>query len=203
MRGSVEDARGSFREGVCAPMSTNFAPVPDADLLARASAGDRGAFNEIVRRHGAFALRVATRLTRNPAVAEDLVQEAMVRAWRRAARFDSRRARFTTWLYRILVNLCVDERRRQWPEPLPVDLDPPDPGGAADEPLSAWQREIALARSLEQLPPRQRAAIALVYEENMSGAEAARVLGTSTKALERLLARARDSMRQHLKKDHC
>jgi RNA polymerase sigma-70 factor, ECF subfamily len=201
VRDSVGAAPGWAREAACARMRTNYADVPDGDLLERASAGERGAFDEIVKRRGPFALRVAMRLTRNPAIAEDLVQEAMMRAWHRAARFDSRRGRFTTWLYRILVNLCLDERRRQRPEPLSEDLDPPDPAGAADEPLAAEQRDLALVRTLEQLPPRQRAAITLVYDEGMSGAEVARVLGASTKAVERLLARARDSIRKQLRKD--
>jgi RNA polymerase sigma-70 factor, ECF subfamily len=195
-------APDSAREAACARMRTHYADVPDGDLLVHASAGDRGAFDEIVRRHGPFALRVAMRLTRNPTLAEDLVQEAMLRAWHRAARFDSGRGRFTTWLYRILVNLCLDERRRQRPEPLPEDHDPPDPAGAADEALAVEQRELALVRTLEQLPPRQRTAVTLVYDEGMSGTEAARVLGSSTKAVERLLAHARRSIREQLKKDH-
>jgi RNA polymerase sigma-70 factor, ECF subfamily len=182
-------------------LSTTYADLPDADLLARAAAGDQGAFAEIVRRRGPFALRVALRLTRNPAVAEDLVQEAMVRAWHRAGRFDSRRGRFTTWLYRVVVNLCLDECRRQRPEPLPADFEPADPAGSAEEPLAAEQRERALALTLQQLPARHRAAITLVYDEGLSGAEAARVLGTSTKGIERLLARARESLRARLDRE--
>jgi RNA polymerase sigma-70 factor, ECF subfamily len=182
-------------------MRTADADVPDAGLLTLAAGGDRGAFDELVRRHGAFALRVAARLAGNPAAAEDLVQEALMRAWRQAARFDPRRGRFTTWLYRILVNLCLDERRRPAAEPLPADFDPPDPAGGADMPLAADQSERALLLSLQQLPPRQRAAITLVYDEGLSGAEAARILGTSLKALERLLARARAAIRERLAND--
>ena len=74
-----------------------YTDAADADLLCWSAAGDRQAFDEIVARHGPFALRVAMRLVANPAAAEDIVQEAMVRAWSQATQFDPRRARFTTW----------------------------------------------------------------------------------------------------------
>jgi RNA polymerase sigma-70 factor, ECF subfamily len=176
-----------------------YADAPDAELVAWSAGGDRRAFDEIVTRHGPFALRVALRLIPDPLVAEDAVQEAMVRAWSQAGRFDPGRARFTTWLYRIVVNLCIDQRRRVRPQPLPEDFDPPDPAAAADEVIAVDQRNAALAAALRDLPARQRAALTLVYNEGMSGAEAARVLGLSAKAVERLLARARAYLRQRLR----
>jgi RNA polymerase sigma-70 factor (ECF subfamily) len=176
----------------------SYADAPDAELVSWSAGGDRRAFDEIVSRHGSFALRVALRLIPDPPVAEDAVQEAMVRAWSQASRFDSSRARFTTWLYRIVVNLCIDQRRRVQLQPLPDNFDPVDPAAAADEIIEVDQRNAALAGALRDLPARQRAALALVYNEGMSGAEAARVLGLSAKAVERLLARARASLRQRL-----
>ncbi len=106
----------------------DYAKVLDIDLVAWSADGDRRAFDEIVTRHGPFALRIASRLISDPAVAEDLVQEAMVRAWKQARHFDPRRARFTTWLYRIVTNLCIDHRRKLQPEPMPDDFDAVDPG---------------------------------------------------------------------------
>lgn len=175
-----------------------YAEAPDAELVAWSAGGDRRAFDEIVIRHGPFALRVASRLIPDPSTAEDLVQEAMVRAWERTSRFDPRRGLFTTWLYRIVVNLCIDYRRRKQPEPIPDDFDPADPTVGADTVLEINERDMALATALRELPARQRAAMALVYDEDMSGAEAARVLGLSAKAVERLLARARSYLRGRL-----
>jgi RNA polymerase sigma-70 factor (ECF subfamily) len=166
--------------------------------MARSAQGDRRAFDQIVVRHGPFALRVALRLVVDRHLAEDLAQEAMVRAWRRAADFDPSRARFSTWLYRIVVNLCLDQRRRISAESLPDEFDPIDPAPHADQALEIDQRRSTLARAVLELPLRQRAAITLVYGEDLSVSEAARVLGTSSKAVERLLARGRAGLRAQL-----
>jgi RNA polymerase sigma-70 factor (ECF subfamily) len=175
-----------------------YEKASDGELISLSANGDRQAFAAIVARHGRFALRVALRLAPDPVAAEDVVQEAMVRAWSRARHFDERRARFTTWLYRIVVNLCIDQLRRAPPQPALDDVDPVDPAAPADEMLEASERHAAVLAALGDLPLRQRAAITLVYDEGLSGAEAARILGLSTKAVERLLARGRASLRQRL-----
>jgi len=160
------------------------------------------AFDELVVRYGPYALRVAARLLRDTALAEDVTQEAFVRCWSQIHRFDSRQARFTTWLYRIVVNLCIDNKRRREPEPLPADFDVMDAGATAEEMMESNERVTALAQALKDLPVRQRAALTLIYDEGLSGAEAARVLGSSVKAVERLLARARSYLRERLTSSH-
>ncbi len=175
-----------------------YAGAPDLDLISWSSDGDRRAFDEIVTRHGPFALRVAHRLLPDEAVAEDVAQDAMVRAWTQAARFDPNRALFTTWLYRIVVNLCIDYRRRMQPEQMPEDFDPPSGATGADALVEGSERQAALVTALRGLPARQRAAMTLVYDDGLSGAEAARILGLSAKAVERLLARARTYLRTTL-----
>jgi RNA polymerase sigma-70 factor (ECF subfamily) len=176
--------------------------VTDEHLVARSAAGDRTAFDELVVRHGPYALRVAARLLRDTALAEDVAQEAFVRCWSQIHRFDSRQARFTTWLYRIVVNLCIDNKRRREPEPLPADFDVMDAGATAEEMMESNERATVLAQALKDLPLRQRAALTLIYDEGLSGAEAARVLGSSVKAVERLLARARSYLRARLTSPH-
>ena len=175
-----------------------YGEAPDATLVCWSASGDRRAFDEIVVRHGPFALRVASRLIPDKRAVEDVVQEAMVRAWSQASQFDAERARFTTWLYRIVVNLCIDHRRRLQPQSLPEDFDPADPALGAAELMEVSERDATLARELRKLPARQRAAMTLVYDEGLSGVEAARVLGLSAKAVERLLARARACLREVL-----
>jgi RNA polymerase sigma-70 factor (ECF subfamily) len=170
----------------------------DEQLVTGSAGGNRRAFDELVVRHGPYALRVAVRLLRDRVLAEDVVQEAFMRCWSQIHRFDSRQARFTTWLYRIVVNLCIDTKRRRKPEPLPADFDLIDAGAAADDTMESNERAAVLARALNELPVRQRAALTLVYEEGLSGAEAAQALGSSVKALERLLARARMYLRARL-----
>jgi RNA polymerase sigma-70 factor (ECF subfamily) len=172
-----------------------YGNAPDATLVNWSASGDRRAFDEIVIRHGPFALRVASRLIPDLRAAEDVVQEALVRAWSQSGQFDAGRARFTTWLYRIVVNLCIDHKRRVQPEPMPEHFDPADPTAGAPEMMEVLERDATLAKELSKLPVRQRAAMTLVYDEGLSGAEAGRVLGLSAKAVERLLARARAYLR--------
>lgn len=172
--------------------------LSDAELLTRSARGDRRAFDQIVTRYGPLALRLAARIAPDLASAEDIAQEAMVRVWRRSAEFDARRARFTTWLYRIVVNLCIDLDRRPKPVPLPEHLDPADPAPRAEEAAELEERRAALAGAIDDLPAGQRAALTLVYEEGLSGAEAAQTLGITAKAVERLLARARAHLRARL-----
>lgn len=173
----------------------------DAELLARSAGGDRRAFDRIVARYGPLALRIAARIAPDRHSAEDIAQEALVRIWHRAGDFDARRARFTTWLYRIVVNLCIDLRRRPEPVPLPENFDTVDPATGAEEALQHDERRATLARAMDDLTPGQRAALTLVYDEGLSGAEAAAALGVTTKAVERLLARARAHLRERLLAD--
>ena len=175
-----------------------YSTATDAELMAWSAGGDRHAFDRIVERHGLLALRVARRLIADPVTAEDIVQDAMVRAWSQAGRFDPERARFTTWLYRIVVNACIDHRRKRQLHPIPDHFDPVDPATPIDQIIEHDEKRSALADALADLPVIQRAAISLVYDEGLSGAETARVLGLSPKAVERLLARARAVLRHRL-----
>jgi RNA polymerase sigma-70 factor, ECF subfamily len=169
--------------------------------MSWSAGGDTKAFDAIVERHGPFALRVARRLVADRSLAEDVVQEAMIRAWTQSRQFNAGRARFTTWLYRIVMNLCIDHRRRKRPQPISEGFDPIDPTAEVSDVIEADDMQITLARALDVLPGKQRAAMTLVYDEGLSGAEAARILGLSAKAVERLLARARALIRARLVSD--
>jgi len=160
------------------------------------ASGDTKAFDEIVTRHGPFAIRLARRLITEPPLADAVVQQAMVRAWARSKQYNASRERLTTWLYRIVLNLCIDHRRSVQPTPRSEELKPIDPAPAASYQLD--KQQIALALALQELPTRQLAAMTLVYDEGLSGVEAAGVLDVSVKALEHLLASARASLRARL-----
>jgi len=176
-----------------------YTTMGDADLMASSAAGDRRAFGELVSRHGSFALRVACKVVSDTSIAEEIVQEAMVRAWEQSTHFEPSRARFSTWLYRIVMNMCLDHRRRIRPAAMPEGFEPVDPTSSVQDKLELDERDSALARAMKALPASQRAAMALVYEEGMSGAEAASIMGVSAKAVERHLARARTSLRESLR----
>lgn len=168
---------------------------PDHDLMARAGQGDERAFRELARRHAAGALRLARRIVGREALAEEIVQDALLRVWTHAPRWRPQAA-FRTWLYRIVINLCLNAKRRPSDLPLAAAGDPPDPAADAGAALELRERDAQLAAAIEALPPRQRAAIVLTYQEGLGNAEAAAVLGTSVSGIETLLVRARQSLRE-------
>ncbi|MCB4824091.1 sigma-70 family RNA polymerase sigma factor [Roseicella aerolata] len=173
----------------------------DADLMRWSAAGDRAAFAVLVERHGERALRIALRVLGDPAEAEEVAQEALLRAWQAAGRFDPSRAQVTTWLHRIVLNLAIDRTRRRASAPQAGEAALaalPDPASGPEAAAVEAEERAALAAALAQLPARQRAAIALAYEEGLSGAEAAAVLDVSERALEGLLRRARLMLRRLL-----
>lgn len=201
-----EDAVQHARRAQSGRADAPLRPVPgpaysaasDEQLLAWSASGDRRAFDEIVVRHGPFALRVAARLVLDRALAEDIVQEAFVRVWSKARTFDPARAQLRTWLYRIVAHLCIDQRRRARPLPLPEHFDRADPAIGAHDMMEQTEQQASLMKALSELPARQRAAVMLIYDEGLSGGEAASILGLTAKAVERLLARARARLRELL-----
>lgn len=170
----------------------------DETLMARIAEGDRGAFHVLTRRHLPRFLRVATRILGNASEAEDVAQEAFLRVWSHADRWDAGKAKVTTWMHRIVVNLCIDRRRKARTAPLEEAGDPVDPAPSAADDL--WRTQMAglVSRAVGELPERQRSALVLCYYEEMSNVEAAQALSVSVSALESLLVRARRTMRDRL-----
>jgi RNA polymerase sigma-70 factor (ECF subfamily) len=169
----------------------------DEELMRRVARGDSMAFDLLARRHVAAAVGFARRVLGNPADAEEVVQEAMLRVWTNAPRWRPE-ARFRTWLYRIVFNLCLNRRRRPPFASLAEAGDPPasEPDAAAQ--LQRDERDRAVAAAIAALPERQRAAIVLTYYQGLGNAETAEVLGTSISAVETLLVRAKQALRQAL-----
>src|SRR6185312_8737329 len=165
---------------ICTPMLDN--ETPDEDLMARSAAGDRQAFDVLASRYMLRLRRAAVRVLGDPAAAEDAAQDALLRAWMRAATYDRKQASVSTWLHRIALNAAIDRVRAARPTTEVPDslLDPATP---ADLALAGRQRNAILAEAIRSLPARQRTALTLTYEEGWSGAEAARALSVSTRAL--------------------
>jgi len=146
-----------------------------------------------------FVLGLAQRVSGQRDDADEIAQEAFLRVWTVAPRWRQEgEARFTTWLYRVVVNLCLDRRRRAPALPLEAAGDPSDPAPDSLERVAQDETARLVGRALEDLPPRQRAAITLCYYGEVSGAEAARILDVSESALESLLVRGRKALRQRL-----
>ncbi|WP_244559461.1 MULTISPECIES: RNA polymerase sigma factor [unclassified Azospirillum] len=170
----------------------------DEALVALVAAGDRRAYGILVTRHLDRTITIAQRVLNNRAEAEDVAQEAFLRLWRHADRFDPGAARFSTWFYRITTNLCLDRTRRQQPLALEAAGDPPDPTADAETALVGQRTRNAVLAAVAELPDRLRAAVTLTYDAGLSNAEAARSMDISVKAFESLLVRARRSLRDRL-----
>lgn len=165
--------------------------------MARVQHRDRDAFAVLVERHLDAIHAFSYRFVRNADDAADLAQETFLRVWRNAKSWRPGRVRFTTWLYRIARNLCIDaHRRRREADEVDVDSLPADgPGAHAGHAAAELRR--ALDRALAGLPERQRTALLLCHR-GMSNRDAAAVLEVSVEALESLLARARRALRVEL-----
>jgi RNA polymerase sigma-70 factor (ECF subfamily) len=200
------DAAHVYRFQIVEPDRAQLDRRPPAlgerQLVTRARDGDRGAFDALVRIHADRLYAVVVRLCASPHEAEEVTQEAFLRAWQAIERFDGR-SRFFTWLYRIGVNEAKRRAARAQPTLLPVSLEeasgePPDSSDAPQRRAERSEVRAALERAVRDLPLDFRAALILRDVEGLSTSEAAEILGVSAAALKSRLHRARASVRDAL-----
>jgi len=173
-------------------MTTPLVP-PDEELLARFQAGDRRAFGELLKRHKNGLYHFVLRHTRLPAVAEDVVQDAFVRVVQNAQDF-KHEARFSTWLYTIARNLCIDHMRKHALRKHPSLDQRSSQGGDGDEgptlgeltadtntdverQATGTELKSRIARAVELLPEDQREVFLLREVSNLPFKEIAEVTG--------------------------
>lgn len=172
--------------------------IADEKLVARVASKDRTAYAMLVERHASRHLSFATRVLGNRETAEDVVQDAFLRLWTHAASFNPAAARFSTWFYRVVMNRCLDIKRKKTPLPLPEDYDVHDDAPGADAAIEGRQQGAAVRRALDALPERQKVAMTLFYYEELRAREAAEIMQISIKAFESLLVRARRQLARDL-----
>ncbi len=176
----------------------------DAALMRRIAQGDQRALQELMHVHLAKTVRLATRIMGGTGAAEDIAQEAFIRVWKNAARWEDpsvRGAQFSTWLYRIVLNLCIDEKRKNRIVNAGDDFDMADERLNAEGRMQQREQSTRVKAALDELPERQRAAFVLCFYEEYSNKEAADLLGISVKAVESLLVRSRRTLRDLLQKE--
>lgn len=177
------------------PVPPNAAPQSDDALMARVAGRDVAAFRLLVDRHAEPLRRIGYRLIGDASEAEDLAQEALLRLWRDAARWQQGRAGVAAWLSRVVVNLCLDRlRRKKFGSDAEVP-DRADEAPLAPEAIDAAQLRAATVAAIAALPDRQRAAIVLTYYEEKTNQMAADAMDMKLKAFESLLLRARAALR--------
>lgn len=169
----------------------------DEELMLAVARGDLSAFEQLIVRHQGSAWNAAFRFLGNTADAEDVAQEAFLRIFDAADRYQPT-ASFRTYLFRIVARLCFDllrKKRHRRHEPLSdtAETHPSPEGVSLDE-----ERAAVVRGALDSLPPNQKMAVVLRYYEDLSYRETAIVLKTTIKGVERLLARARATLENRL-----
>jgi RNA polymerase sigma-70 factor (ECF subfamily) len=165
--------------------------------MARIALADQGAFRLLARRYAGRAAGLSLRVTGNAADAEEIAQEALLRVWVNAPAWRPTAA-FRTWFYRVVLNLCLNRRRRKPFLPLDQAGDPADPAADPHMEVERSETDRRIAAAIAELPERQRAAIVLTYQEELSNADAAAALETTVSGIETLLVRARRALRDKL-----
>ena len=177
-------------------------PTRDAELVQQALAGSQTAYQDLVTRYATPAVNLATRMVRDRAVAEDLAQEAFLRAFERLSTYDQER-RFVSWFFQILHNVTIDYLRRK--RPATVSLDDLEESGhpavnssTAGGSPAVQAEQAALAHAVEAalsfLRPEYREAITLRYREDLSVQETAEIMGVPVGTVKTYLYRARKEL---------
>jgi len=192
-------------------MATAAQPDDDAALMLNVRQGDADAFTTLVERWKRPVMNFVHRLLPDPDEAEDIAQAVFVQLWKSAGRYEPQ-ARFSTFLFTIARNLCLNEIRRRNRHPadsLEAGLEPdedlpsrqyPDPGQPPADDLSQRRELVAkVDEALSDLPEKQRIALALCREGELSYEEIASVLGITVPATKSLIHRTRELLKARLK----
>jgi RNA polymerase sigma-70 factor (ECF subfamily) len=174
---------------------------PIGDLLVHCKRGDTVAFRSLVERYTPYAFALAFRFVTDDNDAEDIVQDSFIRVWNNLAMFDERK-KFSTWFYRIVVNLCYDRlrRERRW-RSLFQAVKPDESVDGMDETVDVHEKTATedlvfhIRRFAERLPLKQRTVFILRDLQELSVQEVADILHISTAAVKSNLCYARQSLR--------
>jgi RNA polymerase sigma-70 factor (ECF subfamily) len=182
-------------------MAEGWPEKDDQELLALIRDGSHRAFAELVRRHTERFYRLAYRYLQSKEAAEDVVQDGFLRLWENPANWQpERNSKFTTWFYRVVVNLCLDLQKKKRPVPLDEEIPLVDERETADEAMVRIEEQKLLEREIAGLPERQRTALNLCFDEGLTNQEAADVMGVNLKALQSLIMRAKNTLKERMKK---
>ncbi|MDZ7339257.1 MAG: sigma-70 family RNA polymerase sigma factor [candidate division KSB1 bacterium] len=183
--------------------------LPDSVLIRRALAGDQGAYSHIMDRYRGPIFRMVHHMVRNRQQAEDLVQETFIKAFAALANFNEDYA-FSTWLYKIAINNCIDYFRKKklatfsLEQPIQardgeIAREFPDLGSSPDRTLLAKERTALIEEAIASLPERYRICIILRHQEDRSYEEIAQILHVPLGTVKARIFRAREMLKKRLK----
>jgi RNA polymerase sigma-70 factor, ECF subfamily len=173
--------------------------VCDESLLIRIQAGSHEAFAELVHRHSKRFYGTAYRLLFNRTDAEDVIQQAFLKLWeRRLSWNETKGAKFTTWFYKIVLNLCLDQKRKKRPIAFHENFEVEDRQDGQDIVLQDKQKQALLDFWIRSLPERQQIVLNLCFYEGLKNQEAAEIIGINVKALQSLIMRAKMTLKERL-----
>jgi RNA polymerase sigma-70 factor (ECF subfamily) len=182
---------------------TSLSEQDDAELLAYVINGDHNAYAELVQRHNHRAYVVAYRFVGDSEEAEDIVQSAFLKLWERPGMWNPEMdVRFTTWFYRVVVNLCLDWRKKKKPLLNNEAAIEQVNEISQEDSIMLTEQQVHLETEIRNLPARQRIAINLCYSSGLSNKQAAEVMGISLRALQSLVMRAKSTIRKNWRDCH-
>jgi RNA polymerase sigma-70 factor (ECF subfamily) len=181
----------------------------DEDLIADYLAGDKGAFDELTRRHLKPVYSFALRFLGQKEEAEDIAQETFVKAWSNLAKYNAQKSSFKTWVLRIARNASIDFLRKKKHIPLSqfehegenvLAETVPDAAPLAEELFAKGEDSASLARALQVLPPRHRELFVLYYTNELTFEQIGEMLGEPANTVKSRHRRALLTLRKHLNK---
>ena len=187
-------------------MTVDFSAAPERELIAKAARGNRDAFGELIRRYEKKVFALSNRLCGNPDDAADAAQDAFLSAWRNLPNFRGD-AQFSTWLYRLTSNACMDILRRQQrrnahagpsldDEENPVELS--DPAPAPQDIAERRELRQELQEALRTLSPEHRQVLILREIHQLSYEEIGQITGLDSGTVKSRIHRARENLRKIL-----
>ncbi|MDC0736686.1 RNA polymerase sigma factor [Cognatishimia sp. SS12] len=172
----------------------SFEDASDDALLVLYANGDVAAARSLTARLTPKVFGHAFRMLGDRAEAEDIAQEALIRLWKQAPNWRQGEAKVTTWLYRVVANLCTDRLRRTRGVALDAVPEPEDDAVSAAEAMQNQARTDALQLALNQLPERQKQAVILRHIEGLANPEIAEIMDVGVEAVESLTARGKRAL---------
>ncbi|MEO9528112.1 RNA polymerase sigma factor [Roseibium sp.] len=198
--GSADGSRDRRANKAPGEAEADLKAMSDEDLLELIRTSREDAFQVLVERHIDRGYAVAYRILQNGSDAEDVVQDAFLKVWTRREVWENGRAKFSTWLFRVVSNRCIDLLRKPRTETVAELPELVDSSSNQSRDLERREAGELLERAMMELPDQQRVALVFSYNENMSNGEIAEIMETTVSAVESLLKRGRQKLKQLLRR---